>query len=108
MTKLKFIFFDGKSYANDLVKNNSIEYTDIINRCAQLNFTPVDSIEFIHKINNEEALCNITILFDSFDQKEEFSLNDVPLKYFYTDIKDNKRKILYPSHNPSPDPGGLY
>ena len=98
MIKLSKIYFDGQSYARYLVENNEMFSKDKIDLANQLNFTPVDSISF--EKYHSQKYCDITIGSHHFEA--------VSKDYLYTDIKEKPRVVLYPSHNPSPDPGGLY
>jgi hypothetical protein len=96
MVKLKKIYFDGQSYAKSLTNEESNQSKiDIANR---FNFTPVDSISF--EDYQPQTFCDITI--------GDYYLRAISLEYLFTDIQRKEITILYPSHNPSPDPGGLY
>lgn len=98
MVKLEQIYFDGQGYAKYLVENNEVvsqEEVDIANR---FNFTPVDSISF--EQYPPQTFCDITI--------GDYYLKGISLKHLFTDIKNQTKTILYPSHNPTPDPGALY
>ena len=98
MTKLKKIYFDGKGYAQDLIdrKNEfSQEEVDIANK---LNFTPIDSISFENY--QEQTYCDIKIGDNYFEA--------ISIEYLYTSITKKTKTILYPSHNPTPNPGALY
>ena len=96
MIKLNKIYFDGQSYAKSLANEEGTQKKiDIANR---FNFTPVDSISF--ESYQPQTFCDITI--------GDYYLRAIPLKHLFTDIQRKEITILYPSHNPSPDPGGLY
>ena len=98
MIKLKKIYFDGKGYAKALAANGckySQEEVDIANG---FNFTPIDSISF--EYYQPQTYCDITI--------GDHCLKAVSITHLYTDISNQTSTILYPSHNPTPDPGGLY
>ena len=96
MIKLNKIYFDGFRYAKSLVneKSNKDEI-DIANR---FNFAPVDSISF--KNYQSQTFCDITI--------GDYHLKSVSLEHLYTDIQRKKSTVLYPGHNPTANPGGLY
>ena len=96
MIKLKKIYFDGQSYAKSLANEEGTQKKiDIANR---FNFTPVDSISF--ESYQAQTFCDITI--------GDYYLRAISLEHLFTDIQRKEITILYPSHNPSPDPGGLY
>lgn len=96
MIKLKKIYFDGQSYAKSLAnEENSQSEMRIANR---FNFTPVDSISFENY--QPQTFCDITI--------GNYYLRAVSLEHLYTDIQRIVRTILYPGHNPTASPGGLY
>jgi hypothetical protein len=96
MIKLNKIYFDGQSYAKSLANEESNQ--DKINIANRFNFTPVDSISF--ESYQSQTFCDITI--------GDYYLRAISLEYMFTDIQRKEITILYPSHNPSPDPGGLY
>ena len=98
MIKLEQIYFDGQGYAKYLAESNKEYSQDEIDIANQFNFTPVDSISF--EQYQPQTFCDITI--------EDYCLQGISLNYLYTDIQKQVRTILYPSHNPTPDPGGLY
>jgi hypothetical protein len=96
MIKLKKIYFDGQNYSKSLTnKESNQSEIDIAN---SFNFTPVDSISF--KTHHLQTFCDITI--------GDCYLKDIPLKHLYTNIQRKDITILYPGHNPSANPGGLY
>jgi hypothetical protein len=96
MIKLKKIYFDGQNYAKSLtIEEGSQIEIDIAN---SFNFTPVDSISFENY--QPQTFCDITI--------GDHYLKAVSLEHLYTDIQKKDRTILYPGHNPSANPGGLY
>ena len=98
MIKLNKIYFDGRSYARHLIENNGASSQDEIDLANRLNFTPVDSISF--EEYQPQTYCDIKVGNHQFQA--------VSIDHLYTDIKQKPRAILYPSHNPTPDPGGLY
>lgn len=98
MIKLEQIYFDGQGYAKYLVESNEASSQDEIDIANRFNFTPVDSISF--EQYQPQTFCDITI--------GDYCLQGVSLKHLFTDIQKQTRTILYPSHNPSPDPGALY
>jgi len=98
MVKLEQIYFDGQGYAKYLIESNEASSQDEIDIANRLNFTPVDSISF--EEYNPRTFCDITI--------GDLCIKGVSLKHLYTDIQKQTRTILYPSHNPTPDPGELY
>lgn len=98
MTKLEQIYFDGQSYVKHLIESDeeySQEEIDFIN---SLNLTPVDSISFEHY--HPKTYCDIKI--------GDYYFEGVSVNHLYTNIQKRNKTILYPSHNPTPDPGGLY
>ena len=98
MIKLQQIYFDGQSYMKHLIESDeeySQEEIDFIN---SLNLTPVDSISF--KQYHPQTFCDITI--------GDYCFQGVSITHLYTDIQNKKRTTLYPTNNPTPDPGGLY
>jgi hypothetical protein len=98
MTKLEQIYFDGQSYAKHLVEIDEKHSQDEIDFINSLNLIPIDSISF--KKYHPKTFCDISI--------GDYYFQGVSITYLYTDIQNKTRTILYPSHNPSPDPGGLY
>ena len=98
MIKLEKIYFDGKGYAKAMIEQEneySQEEVDIANR---FNFTPIDSISF--EYYQPQTYCDIII--------GDYYLKAVSITHLYTDISNQTKTVLYPSHNPTPDPGGLY
>ena len=98
MIQLNKIYFDGKGYIQRCIDSNDPPADDLIKICSRFNFTPVDSISFENY--EPQTFCDITI--------NDYYVQGVSIKHIYTDIKKSTQTILYPSHNPSPDPGGLY
>jgi hypothetical protein len=98
MINLNKIYFDGQGYAKYLIESNEASSQDEIDIVNRFNFTPVDSISF--EQYPPQTFCDITI--------GNYHIQGVSLKHLFTDIEKQTRTILYPSHNPSPDPGGLY
>lgn len=98
MTKLEQIYFDGQSYAKHLSECDEEYSQDEIDFVNSLNLTPVDSISF--KQYHPQTFCDITI--------GDYCFQGISITHLYTDIQNKKRTVLYPSHNPTPDPGGLY
>jgi len=98
MTKLEQIYFDGQSYAKHLSECDEASSQDEIDIANRFNFTPVDSISF--EQYHLKTFCDIVI--------GDYYFQGVSITHLYTDIQNKKRTVLYPSHNPSPDPGGLY
>lgn len=98
MFKLHQIYFDGQGYAKYLSESNKSSSQDEIDIANKHNFTPVDSISF--KQYQPKTFCDITI--------GDYCFKKVLTDYLFTDIQKKPRTILYPSHNPTPDPGGLY
>ena len=96
MINLKKIYFDGRSYAKSLV-NEEGKQTEIA-IANRFNFTPVDSISFENY--QSQTYCDITI--------GDYYIRAVSLEHMYTDIQRKTSTILYPGHNPSANPGGLY
>ena len=98
MIQLNKIYFDGKGYIQRCIELNDHPSDDLIKICSRFNFTPVDSISF--ESYEPQTFCDITI--------DDYYIQGVSIKHIYTDVKKNAQTILYPSHNPAPDPGGLY
>ena len=98
MVKLEQIYFDGQGYAKYLIESDEASSQDEIDIANRLNFTPVDSISF--EEYSPQTFCDITI--------GDLCIKGVSLEHLYTDIQKQTRTILYPSHNPTPDPGALY
>lgn len=98
MIKLNKIYFDGKSYAQALIQEKELHTQEEINLANRFNFTPVDSISF--QDYQPQTYCDITI--------GEHLIQAVSVDHLYTDIEKKNRTVLYPSHNPTPDPGALY
>jgi uncharacterized protein (UPF0333 family) len=96
MIKLKKIYFDGQSYAKSLVNKESNQAE--INIANRFNFAPVDSISF--ESYQPQTFCDITI--------GDYYLKAVSLEHLYTNIQRKASTILYPGHNPTANPGGLY
>lgn len=98
MINLNKIYFDGQGYAKYLIESNEASSQDEIDIVNRFNFTPVDIISF--EQYSPQTFCDITI--------GKITIRGVSLKHLFTDIQKQTRTILYPSHNPSPNPGGLY
>ena len=98
MIQLNKIYFDGKGYIKKCVEANDPQDPDFAKVCSRLNFTPVDSISF--ESYQPQTFCDITI--------GDYYIQGVSIEHLFTDIKKSTQTVLYPSHNPTPDPGGLY
>ena len=98
MVKLEKIYFDGKGYIESCLASGEQPNDELIRICSRFNFTPVDSITF--EEYQPQTYCDITI--------DDHYIKAVSIEYLYTSIEKQTRTILYPSHNPTPDPGGLY
>lgn len=98
MIHLNKIYFDGKGYIQKCIDVNDPPEPELAKICSSLNFTPVDSISF--ERYQSQTFCDITI--------GDYYIQGVLLEHLFTDIKKSSNTILYPSHNPTPDPGGLY
>jgi len=100
MKRLSSIYFDGKSYAEYCAANN-VECTESeLKAAAQFDFAPISSISFENYSRN--TFCDITI--------DGYEFIGISVKHLFTDLSRDTKKhnILYPSHNPTPDPGALY
>jgi len=71
---------------------------DLVKMCSRFNFTPVDSISF--ESLSGDSFCDITI--------GDHYLRGISTDHLFTDIHKQTRTELYPAHNPTPNPGGLY
>ena len=98
MIQLNKIYFDGKGYIQKCIESNDPQDPDFVSICSRLNFTPVDSIYFASY--QPQTFCDITI--------GDYYIQGVSIEHLFTDIKKSTQTVLYPSHNPIPDPGGLY
>ena len=98
MVKLEKIYFDGKGYLERCIELGESPSDDLIRICSRFNFTPVDSVVF--KSFSGDAFCDITI--------DDYCLRDISTEHLFTSIQKQIKTVLYPSHNPTPDPGGLY
>ena len=98
MIKLEKIYFDGKSYAKSLIEQEDECSQKEVDIASRFNFTPIDSISF--EYYQPQTYCDITI--------GDHCLKAVSITHLYTDITSRTRTVLCPSHNPKPDPGGLY
>ncbi len=98
MIQLNKIYFDGKGYVQRRIDSNDPPEKELAKICSRFNFTPVDSISFENY--QPKTYCDITI--------NDYYIQGVSVKHIYTDIKKTPRDILYPSHNPTPNPGDLY
>jgi len=98
MINLNKIYFDGQGYAKYLIESNEVSSQYEIDIANRFNFTPVDSISF--KQYPSQTFCDITI--------GDYHIKGVSFNHLFTDIKKQTRTILYPSHNPTPNPGELY
>ena len=98
MIKLEKIYFDGKGYAKDLIEQECEYSKEEVDIASKFNFTPIDSISF--EYYQPQTYCDITI--------GNHCLKAVSITHLYTDITSRTRTVLYPSHNSTPDPGGLY
>ena len=98
MVKLEKIYFDGKGYLEKCLEMGDQPDDELFRVCARFNFTPVDSITF--KEYQPQTYCDITI--------DNYCIKAVSIEHLYTSIEKQNRTILYPTHNPTPDPGGLY
>ena len=98
MIKLEKIYFDGKGYVKALIEEGTEYFQEEVDIANRFNFTPVDSISF--EYYQPQTYCDITI--------GDHCLKAVSITHLYTDITSQTRTVLYPSHNPKPDPGGLY
>lgn len=96
MINLNKIYFDGKSYLEKLIESGNEPDPDFIKICSRFNFTPVDSVSF----NDNSNCCDITI--------GDYYIKEVSMIHLFTDISKLTKTILYPAHNPTPNPGGLY
>lgn len=96
MINLNKIYFDGKGYLEKRFELGDEPDPDLVKICSRFNFTPVDTINF----STEEGFCDITI--------GDYYIQGVSSLHLFTDIEKQTRTILYPSHNPTPDPGALY
>jgi hypothetical protein len=94
MVKLEKIYFDGKGYLERCIELGEMPSDDLIRVCSRFNFTPVDSITF------KQSYCDIRI--------DDYYIKTVSLEHLYTSIEKKIKTVLYPSHNPTPNPGGLY
>ena len=98
MIKLHNIYFDGKSYAKSLLQEKELHSQEEIAIANRFNFTPVDCISFENY--QPQTYCDVTI--------GNHFIQAVSIEHLYTNIEKQTRTILYPSHNPTPDPGALY
>ena len=98
MIQLNKIYFDGKGYAKKLIESNDSPTNEIIKIYSRFNFTPIDSVSF--ESNLGSGFCNITI--------GDHYIENVSIKYLFTNIENSLKTKVYPLHNPTPDPGGLY
>lgn len=98
MIKLEKIYFDGKGYAKALTEQGGEYSQEEVNIANKFNFTPVDSISF--EYYQPQTYCDITL--------GDHYIKAVCITHLYTDIREQTKTVLYPSHNPTPDPGGLY
>ncbi len=98
MTKLEKIYFDGKGYLEKCIELGDQPDDDLVRICSRFNFTPVDSINF--ESFSGESFCDITI--------GDHYLCGISTEHLFTDIQKQTRTVLYPAHNPTPNPGGLY
>ena len=98
MVKLEKIYFDGKGYLEKCLESGEQLDDELVRTCSRFNYTPVDSINFESQLG--ENFCDITI--------GDHYLRDIPIKHLFTSIQKQIKTVLYPSHNPSPNPGGLY
>ena len=98
MIQLNKIYFDGKGYIQKCIESNDPQDPDFVKMCSRLNFTPVDSISF--ESYQPQTFCDITV--------GDYYIRAVSVEHLFTDIKKSTQTVLYPSHDPTPDPGGLY
>jgi len=98
LVKLEKIYFDGKGYIESCLASGEQPNDELIRICSRFNFTPVDSITF--EEYQPQTYCDITI--------DDHYIKAVSIEHLYTSIEKQTRTILYPSYNPTPDPGGLY
>ncbi len=98
MIQLNKIYFDGKGYIQRRVELDDLPEEDLAKLCSRFNFTPVDSVSF--ESYQPQTFCDITI--------GDYHIQGVSIEHLFTDIKTSTQTVLYPSHNPTPDPGGLY
>ena len=98
LIKLNKIYFDGKSYAQALSNNKDLHSQEEIDLANSFNFTPVDSISF--EDYQTQTYCDIKI--------GNHIIQAVSLDHLYTNIEKKNITTIYPSHNSTPDPGGLY
>ena len=98
MIQLNKIYFDGKGYMQKCIDTNDPQDPDLVKMCSRLNFIPVDSISF--EGYQPQTFCDITV--------GDYYIQGVSIEHLFTDIKTSTQTILYPSHNPTPNPGGLY
>ena len=98
MIKLEKIYFDGKGYAKSLIEQGNEYLQEEVDTANRFNFTPIDSISF--EYYQPQTYCDIII--------GNHCLEAVNIIHLYTDITNEVKTVLYPSHNSTQDPGGLY
>ena len=98
MTKLEKIYFDGKGYLERCMELGDQPDDELVRICSRFNFTPVDSVSF--ESFSDGCFCDITI--------GDHCLQGISTDHLFTDIKNQTKTVLYPAHNPTPNPGGLY
>ena len=98
MVKLEKIYFDGKGYLESCLESDDQPDDELIRICSRFNFTPVDSINF--ESTSGDNFCDITV--------GDHCLRGISTEHLFTSIQKQTRTVLYPAHNPKPNPGGLY
>ena len=98
MIKLEKIYFDGKGYLERCIELGDQPDEELIRVCSRFNFTPVDSVSF--ESFSDGCFCDITI--------GDHCLRGISTEHLFTDIQKQTRTKLYPEHDPTPNPGGLY
>jgi len=95
LIKLKKLYFDGATYASHCHPSIDISHEEI-EELRDYDLAEIKKLEFIRP-----DWCNITM-------KDDMFFEEVHIEYILADISKKERTILYPSHNPTPNPGGLY
>lgn len=98
MIKLEKIYFDGKGYLERCIELGEQPDDELIRVCSRFNFTPVDSVSF--DSFSDGCFCDITI--------GDHYLHGISTDHLFTDIQKQTRTELYPPHDPTPNPEGLY
>ena len=94
MSRLRRIYFDSKNY---LKKETTFNKDNDIEFAKKLDMIVVDSVSF--KGYDPNTYCDIETCNRLYKK--------VSTRYLFTENK-KKNNMLYPSHNPTANPGGLY